>query len=145
MSIYQPIRARYELAIRDALADLGVILHYDNVQEEPIPENGAVDEYAIMTISFPSSFEPDLCNGLRRIQGNVQVNICAPRMTGMRRLEELADAVICALMNINDYPLPDNVRTKVTGIQGPTPVLGGQDPQAITVVSAPFEARVDLP
>jgi len=48
-------------------------------------------------------------------------------------------------MNINDYPLPDNVRTKVTGIQGPTPVLGGQDPQAITVVSAPFEARVELP
>ena len=35
---YRSIRARYELAIRDALLPLDVPLHYDNVQEQPIPD-----------------------------------------------------------------------------------------------------------
>ena len=39
---YQLIRARYELAVRAALAPEGVVLHYDNVEEEPIPVTGAV-------------------------------------------------------------------------------------------------------
>ena len=30
---YQSIRARYELAVRAALAPKGVLLHYDNVEE----------------------------------------------------------------------------------------------------------------
>jgi hypothetical protein len=46
-------------------------------------------------------------------------------------------------MTINDYPDPENVTTHCGSIQGPTPVLGGQDPQATTVVSAPFTARVE--
>ena len=139
---YQAIRARYELAIRDALLPLGVPLHYDNVQEQPIPEGGSITEYAVITISFPSSTEPDLCGGVVFIRGNVQVNMYAPRMGGMMRLEQMAAAVVCALMTIGDYPTPDNVRTAVQGVQGPTSVLGGQDPQAATVVSAPFTARV---
>ena len=140
---YQAIRARYELAIRDALLPLGVPLHYDNVQEQPIPEGGSIEEYAVITLSFPSSTEPDICGGVVFIRGNVQVNMYAPRMGGMMRLEQMAAAVVCALMTIDDYPKPENVRTGVQGVQGPTPVLGGQDPQAITVVSAPFTARVE--
>lgn len=140
---YQAIRARYELAIRDALLPLGVPLHYDNVQEQPIPESGSIEEYAVITISFPSSTEPDICGGVVFIRGNVQVNMYAPRMGGMMRLEQMAAAVVCALMTIGDYPTPDNVRTAVQGVQGPTSVLGGQDPQAATVVSAPFTARVE--
>ena len=62
----------------------------------------------------------------------------------MMRLEQMAAAVVCALMTISDYPDPDNVITHCGSIQGPTPVLGGQDPQAATVVSAPFTARVDI-
>ena len=145
MSMYQPIRARYEMAIRDALAALSppVPLHYDNVQQEVIPGQGATTEYATITISFPSSTEPDICGGVVFIRGNVQVNMHTSRLVGMLRLEEMAEAVVCALLAIGEYPLPENVRTGVTGIQGPTPVLGGQDPQAITVVSAPFNARVE--
>jgi hypothetical protein len=139
---YRSIRARYELAIRDALLPLDVPLHYDNVQEQPIPTEGSITEYATITISFPSSTEPDLCGGVVFIRGNVQVNMYAPRMGGMMRLEQMAAAVVCALMSIGDYPDPDNVRTSVQSIQGPTPILGGQDPQAATVVSAPFTARV---
>ena len=60
---YKSIRARYELAIRDALLPLTVPLHYDNVQEQPIPERGSIEEYATITISFPSSTEPDICGG----------------------------------------------------------------------------------
>ena len=106
---YQPIRARYELAIRDALLPLSVPLHYDNVQEQPIGEFGSVEEYATITISFPSSTEPDLCGGVVFIRGNVQVNMHAPRMGGMMRLEQMASAVVCALMTISDYPDPENV------------------------------------
>jgi hypothetical protein len=140
---YQAIRARYELAVRDALLPLDVPLHYDNVQEQPIPEGGSITEYAVITISFPSSTEPDICGGVVFIRGNVQVNMYAPRMGGMFRLEQMAAAVVCALMTIDDYPEPTNVYTGVQGIQGPTPVLMGQDPQAATVVSAPFTARVE--
>ena len=139
---YQAIRARYELAIRDALLPLDVPLHYDNVQEEPTPTQGAIAEYAIIAISFPSSTEPDICGGVVFIRGNVQVNMYAPRMSGMFRLEQMAAAVVCALMSIGEYPDPDNVITSVQSIQGPTSVLGGTDPQAVTVVSAPFTARV---
>jgi hypothetical protein len=140
---YQAIRARYELAVRDALLPLDVPLHYDNVQEQPIPEGGSIEEYAVITISFPSSTEPDICGGVVFIRGNVQVNMYAPRMGGMFRLEQMAAAVVCALMTIDEYPEPANVHTGVQGIQGPTPVLSGQDPQAATVVSAPFNARVE--
>ena len=140
---YQAIRARYELAVRDALVPLDVPLHYDNVQEQPIPERGSIEEYATITISFPSSTEPDLCGGVVFIRGNVQVNMYAPRMGGMFRLEQMAAAVVCALITINDYPEPSNVITHVQGVQGPTPVLTNQDPQAATVVSAPFVARVE--
>ena len=140
---YKSIRARYELAIRDALLPLSVPLHYDNVQEQPIPGAGSVEEYAVITISFPSSTEPDICGGVIFIRGNVQVNMYAPRMGGMMRLEQMAAAVVCALLSINEYEQPENVITHVQGIQGPTPVLNGQDPQAATVVSAPFTARVE--
>ena len=140
---YKSIRARYELAIRDALLPLDVPLHYDNVQEQPIPTEGSITEYATITISFPSSTEPDICGGVVFIRGNVQVNMYAPRMGGMMRLEQMAAAVVCALMSISEYPQPENVITSVQSIQGPTPVLGGQDPQATTVVSAPFTARVE--
>ena len=140
---YKSIRARYELAIRDALLPLNVPLHYDNVEEQPIPEGGSIEEYATITISFPSSTEPELCGGVVLIRGNVQVNMYAPRMGGMMRLEQMAAAVVCALMTINDYPDPENVTTHCGSIQGPTPILSGQDPQAATVVSAPFTARVE--
>ena len=61
----------------------------------------------------------------------------------MMRLEQMAAAVVCALMTIKDYPLPENVITQCGTINGPTHVLNGQDPQAATVVSAPFTARVE--
>ena len=145
MLSYQPIRARYEMAIRDALSGLvpPVPLHYDNVQQEVLPGQGATTEYATITISFPSSTESDICGGVVFIRGNVQVNMLTPRLTGMLRLEEMAAAVVCALMSIGDYPKPVNVKTGVQAIQGPTPILNGQDPQAIAVVSAPFTARVE--
>ena len=139
---YQAVRARYELAIRDALLPLDVPLHYDNVQEEVIPPGGSITEYATIAISFPESTAPDLCGGMVALRGNVQVNMFAPRMGGMLRLEQMAAAVVCALMTIDDYPEPDNVRTFCGAIQGPNPVLVGQDPQAITVVSSSFTARV---
>jgi hypothetical protein len=144
MITYQPIRARYEMAVRDALAGLspGIVLYYDNVQEEPLP-GGSVVEYATITVSFPSTAIADLCGSMQRILGNVQVNIYGRRMNGMKRLEEAAAAVACALMSIHEYPEPENVVTFVQSIAGPNPVLSGNDPLALTVVSAPFTARLE--
>ena len=115
MITYQPIRARYEMAVRDALAGLspGIVLYYDNVQEEPLP-GGSVVEYATITVSFPSTAIADLCGSMQRILGNVQVNIYGRRMNGMKRLEEAAAAVACALMSIHEYPEPENVVTFVS-------------------------------
>ena len=107
-----------------------------------LSKRGSIEEYATITISFPSSTEPDICGGVVFIRGNVQVNMYAPRMGGMCRLEQMAAAVVCALITINDYPEPIT-SSRMCSIQGPTPVLGGQDPQAATVVSAPFTARVE--
>ena len=90
MTQYAPIRARYEMAIRDCLGPHGMVLHYDNVEEQPTPETGSTAEYATITISFPSSTEPDLCGGVVFIRGNVQINLYVPRMQGMRRLESIA-------------------------------------------------------
>ena len=142
---YQAIRARYELATRDALLPLDVPLHYDNVQEQPIPTEGSITEYATITISFrhrrslTSAVVSSLFAATYR-------STCTPQgWAGCSGLEQMAAAVVCALLNINEYPDPDNVITHVGGIQGPTPVLGGQDPQAATVVSAPFTARVFIP
>ena len=141
---YQPIRARYELAVREALAGLtpGIVLYYDNVQEEPLP-GGSVVEYATITISFPNTAIADICGGMQRILGNVQVNIYGPRMNGMKRLEEAAAVVVCQLMDIHNYPDPDNVITFTQGVAGPNPVLSGNNPLALTVVSAPFTARLE--
>lgn len=140
---YRAIRSRYEQAIKAVLGPYGMPLHYDNVQETPIPETGSVAEYAVIMISFPSSTEPDLCGGLVAIRGNIQINLYGPRGAGMSRLELVASEVICALMQIDEFPNPPEVRTHVGGIQGPTPVLSGQDPQAAVVISAPFSARIE--
>ena len=147
MSYLQPIRARYELAIRDALASLtpSVQLFYDNVGEEPPRDGGALVEYGIITISFPNATSPIICpemSSVREVRGNVQVNLYHPRQQGMLRLEEMADAVICALMTINTYPEPADVITHTQSISGPDPVLVGDDPMAVTVISAPFTARL---
>ena len=50
------------------------------------------------------------------IRGNVQVNMYAPRMGGMMRLEQMAAAVVCALMTISDYPEPTNVITHAAAL-----------------------------
>ena len=147
MSYLQPIRARYELAIRDALGNLepSVQLYYDNVGEEPPRDGGALVEYGVITVSFPNGTEPLICreaSSIRAVRGNVQVNLYHPRQLGMLRLEEMADAVICALMRINTYPFPEGVITHTGSVTGPNPLLIGDDPLAQTVVSAPFTARL---
>ena len=62
----------------------------------------------------------------------------------MMRLEQMAAAVVCA--SDDDQRLPTIQKTSLpiaAAFNGPTPILGGQDPQAGTVVSAPFTARVE--
>ena len=138
---YQEIRARYELAIRDAVAPVPVM--FDNVQEE-IPTPGGADQYyVVLTISFAQSMVPALsCGPIGAIEGNVQAIVYGTRSLGMLRIEEIAREIVCALADIHNYPDPDNVITHVQGVNGPIPALAGNSPFAATVVSAPFSARV---
>ena len=54
---------------------------------------------------------------------------------GCVALEMLAGEVICALMDIDNYPEPEGVNTGVQGIQGPTPVLVGHRPTSARSLS----------
>ena len=138
---YQEIRARYELAIRDAVAPVPVM--FDNVQEE-IPTPGGSDQYyVVLTISFAQSMAPALaCGPVVAIEGNVQAIVYGTRSLGMRTIELIAEQIVCALADIHNYPDPADVTTHVQGVNGPIPALAGNSPFAATVVSAPFTARI---
>lgn len=149
IDIYQKIRARYELAIRDAVAPVPVM--FDNVQEEiPLP-GGSDQTYVVLTISFATSILPALsgppsedvaCGPIGGINGNVQAQVYSTRSLGMLTLETVARQIVCALADIHLYPDPDDVITHVQSVNGPTPALAGNSPFAATVVSAPFTARL---
>ena len=136
---YQEIRARYELAISDAVAPVPVM--FDNVQEE-IPTPGGSDQYyVVLTVSFAQSMVATLGCAFAMVEGNVQATVYGTRSLGMRRIEEIAEQIVCALADIHNYPDPDDVITHVQGVNGPLPALAGNSPFAATVVSAPFTAR----
>lgn len=138
---YATIRATFETAIATpySLLPTPVPVMFDNVQETP--PNG---EHVILAISFPSTVLPTLCpdeSGIELIRGNVQVSCYTPKGRGMKRLEELAQVAVQALVGISALPDTNNVRPRVGEISGPTPVLSGDQPYALTTISAPFTAK----
>jgi len=138
---FDPGTANYDNADvfpRDQI-NAGVALIYDNVQEAP-PDS----EHVILSIGFPSTALPTICSeesNIEFIRGSVQISCYTPRGTGMKRLEELAQIGIQTLVGMPKVSDPNGVRPRIGNIEGPTPVLGGAQPYALSVVSATFTAN----
>lgn len=135
------IRSLFETRINNAYQSLTVPVPvvFDNVGEEPPGE-----EYVILSLSYTSFAEPQLCPSeslIEYIRGNVQIACYTPRQLGMSRLEELAAVGITALNTIK-VGSPSTLHPNIGEILGPTPVLGGNAPKALVNLSAPFVIRV---
>jgi hypothetical protein len=139
---YTAIRAVFEAALNTAYQGLTtpVPVLFDNVQETQ--PNG---EHVILSIGFPSSTEPLVCStgetNIEFIRGSIQVSCYVPRGRGMKRLEELAAVALQTLVAIPQQADPNKICPRVGNIEGPTPILSGDEPYGLSVVSAVFTAR----
>ena len=59
----------------------------------------------------------------------------------MKRLGELAATGIQTLNQLKTAADPNNVRFNLGAVEGPIPVLAGDNPLALASVSAPFTAK----
>ncbi len=139
---FQTIRALIETRINDAYQALAtpVPIVFDNVQEE-----APGSEYVVLTIDYTSTTEPVLCqseSSIEVIRGNIQLAIYTPRGTGMGRLEALGSTGLIVLNSLksSSLPDPDGVKCQVGTTLGPVNVLTGDNPLALTNVSAAFMA-----
>ena len=137
---FQTIRALIETRINDAFQGLStpVPVVFDNVGEEPPGQ-----EYVWLTIDYVSMTEPILCpeeSGIEVIRGNIQLAIYTPRGTGMGRLETLGATGLTALNTLKAAPDPNGVICQIGTTLGPVYVLTGDEPLALSNVSAPFMA-----
>ena len=113
---------------------------FGNVQEEPPGQ-----EYVWLTISYTSTSEPVLNpieSSIEVIRGNIQLAIYTPRGTGMGRLESLSSTGLQVLNSLKSWnlPDPDGVKCQIGNTLGPVNVLSGNDPLALSNVSAAFMA-----
>jgi len=116
-----------------------VTVVFDNVQDTPPGE-----EFAIVNLSYPSTTEPVLCpdeSCIEVIRGSVQVSCYSQRGRGMKRLEQMATVAMRTLNNLQKAYDPDGVRPRIGSIDGPTPILSGDQPQALVTIAAPFTAK----
>ena len=111
---------------------------FDNVQETPpaLP-------YVICLVSYTSTTEPVICPGggaLERLLGNLQLSCYAPRARGMKALEDMAAEGMAAMNTM--YDGSQSTTVKSGQINGPTPVLSGDEPYALVTLSCSFSASV---
>ena len=139
---FQAIRALIETRVNDAYQGLTtpVPVVFDAVQEEPPGQ-----EYVWLTISYTSTSEPVLNpieSSIEVIRGNIQLAIYTPRGTGMGRLETLSATGLQVLNSLKSWnlPDPDGVKCQIGNTLGPINVLSGDDPLALSNVSAAFMA-----
>ena len=133
---FQQIRALIETQTIDAFSALTppVPVAFDNVGEEP-----PATEYVQLTISYVNFFLPVMKidgNGIESIRGNIQLAIRSPRGNGMGRIEELDYTAMALLdqMKTNEFSVGE--------VLGPVQVLSGDDPLALSNISAPFNVRI---
>ncbi len=139
---FADIRALFETELTTAFQAMTppVPVDYDNVQEEPAP--GSNSEYVILNLSFPTTVEPIISleeSGIELIRGAVQVSCYTPRQQGMKRLEAMAETAMITLNNLKTKS--STINACVGTISGPTTVLSGDQPHALSVVAAPFTAK----
>ena len=133
---FQQIRALIETQTIDAFSALTppVPVTFDNVGGEP-----PAVEYVELTITYVNFFLPVMrleSNGIESIRGNIQIAIRSPRGNGMGRIEELDYTAMALLdqMKTNEFSVGE--------VLGPVQVLSGDDPLALSNISAPFNVRI---
>ena len=142
-----PIRALIETEVSNAYSALAtpVKVEFDNVGETPPAD--ASGEFVILTISFEEITVLVACApdpNIEWIRGNVQIAAYTPRAQGMKRLEELGLVAVQTLVGLGTaaQTFPGIQSASAGPVSGPTPVLSGDSPLALTNVSAAFYARV---
>jgi len=138
---FAAIRAHIESKVHTAFGNLNppVEVVFDNVQETPpaLP-------YVVCTISYTDTTIPVLCQQegmVEHINGNLQIAAYAPRGRGMKALEEFG-AVSMQIMNTL-YDWGGAVKVKAGPVNGPVPLLSGDQPYAMVNTSCAFMASLD--
>ncbi len=134
---FAQVRAYIETRVTAAFPGITVV--YDNVQETPPPV-----PYVICLISYQSTTEPVLCQEesmVENLRGNLQISCYAERGKGMGPLEDMAAQAMACMNRMYDW---SDFHTKVRcgQINGPTPVLAGNEPYALVTLSCAFNAQV---
>ena len=137
---FQAIRAHIETKVNDAFQALSpaVPCVWDNVQETPpaLP-------YCVCLISYLDTTMPTVCvtdGAVEQINGNLQLSIYVPRGQGMKALEEYSATAMTVMNTLFDWG--GAVKVKAGQINGPVPLLSGDQPYALATISCPFIASV---
>ena len=137
---FQAIRAHIETKVNDAFGALvpPIEVMFDNVQETPpaLP-------YCVCLISYLDTTMPTVCvedGAVEQINGNLQLSIYAPRGRGMGALELYGAEAMKVMNNLFDWGAA--VKVKAGQINGPVPLLSGNEPYALVTISCPFIASV---
>ena len=137
---FSTVRSVIESKVWDQFQNLNppVEVIFDNVQETP-----PARPYVICLISYSSTTEPIICPGggaIENLRGNLQLSIYCDRGKGMKYLENLGAEGMKAMNTLYDQQAA--ARVKAGQINGPTPILTGQEPYALLTLSCPFNAQV---
>jgi hypothetical protein len=137
---YQSIRAHIETKVNTAFQALSpaVPVVYDNVQETPpaLP-------YVVCLISYLDTTMPTVCvtdGAVEQINGNLQLSIYVPRGRGMKALEQYSATAMTVMNTLYDWG--SSVKVKAGQINGPVPLLNGDEPYALATISCPFVASI---
>ena len=134
------IRALIETKVNDAFGVLNppVEVVFDNVQETLLAL-----PYVVLNISYTDTTVTTVrpSDGLKQINGNIQIaayDIARARNEG---LEELATTSMQVLNGLYDWSNP--VKVRAGPINGPVSLLTGDQPYAMVNTSCAFVAQVD--
>ena len=137
---FQVIRAHIETSVNDAYQALSpaVPVVFDNTAETPpaLP-------YVVCLISYLNTTEPTVSvtdGALEQINGNLQLSIYVTRGQGMKALEEYSAEAMKVINTLYDWG--SSVKVKAGQINGPVPLLSGDQPYALATISCPFTASV---
>ena len=137
---FQAVRAQIETKVNDAFQALTppVQVVFDNVQETPPPL-----PYVACLISYTDTTLPTVCvtdGAVENINGNLQLSIYVERGQGMKALEEYGAEAMKVMNTLYGWGSP--VTVKGGQINGPVPLLDGDQPYALATLSCSFSASV---
>ena len=134
------IRSHIETKVYSAFQNLSPVVEvvFDNTYETPpaLP-------YVVCLISYSDTTMPTVCvtdGAVEQINGNLQLSIYVPRGQGMKALEEYSATAMTVMNTLFDWG--GAVKVKAGQINGPVPLLSGDQPYALATISCPFLASV---